>query len=177
MAKRVDPEHSRRAVMIIAFEGFRDEEYDEPKKTLEKAGIEVTTASTKVGIAKGKLGMSIPVDIALNDVNVKDYDAVLFIGGPGSYEYFNNPLALNIAREAHKLGKVLGGICAASAILAHADLLKGVKAACFAGVSNILKDNGAKYDPSGLAVDGKIITADGPAHASQFGKAIVKALS
>jgi protease I len=163
--------------MIIAFEGFRDEEYAEPKKVLEKAGIEVTTASTKLGIARGKLGMSAKVDILLKDINVPDYDAVIFVGGPGSYAYFNDRVALEIARDAVKEKKVLAGICAASAILAHAEVLKGVKAACFAGVSDILKEKGAKYDPSGLAVDGDIITADGPAHAKQFGEAIAKKLA
>ncbi|MFC1540428.1 DJ-1/PfpI family protein [Candidatus Margulisiibacteriota bacterium] len=168
---------AKQALMVIAFDGFRDEEYNEPKKVLEKAGVEVTTASTKIGIAKGKLGMSANVDIVLEKVLVKDYDAVIFIGGPGSYDYFNNPLALNIAREAKELGKVVAGICAAAAILAHADVLRGVKASCFPGVSDILKQNSAEYDPGGLTVDGKIITADGPAHAKQFGQAIVKALS
>lgn len=70
--------------MIIAFEGFRDEEYAEPKKVLEGAGIKVTTASSKVGVARGKLGMSAKVDTALKDVNVPDYDAVIFVGEVGS---------------------------------------------------------------------------------------------
>ena len=163
--------------MIIAFEGFRDEEYVEPKKVLEKAGIEVTTASSKVGVAKGKLGMSAKVDISLKDVNVPGYDAIIFVGGPGSYAYFDDPVAQGIAKVAIKEQKILAAICAASAILANAGVLKGVKAACFAGVSDILKEKGAVYDPSGLAVDGKIITADGPAHAKQFGQAILKTLS
>lgn len=167
---------AKRIAMIIAFENFRDEEYDVPKKLFEKAGLEVKTASSKIGIAKGKLGMSTPVDIMLKDIIVKDFDAVVFIGGPGSYDYFDDPTALNIAKEAVKEQKVLGGICAASAILANAEVLKGVNAACFVGVSDILKQKGAHYDPSGLAVDGKIITADGPAHAKQFGQEIIKAL-
>jgi len=168
---------AKSAVIIIAFEGFRDEEYVEPKKILEKAGIEVTTASSKVGIAKGKLGISVKVDISLKEVNILDYDAIIFVGGPGSYAYFDDPVAQGIARDAVKEQKILAAICAASAILANAGVLKGVKAACFAGVSDILKEKGAVYDPSGLGVDGKIITADGPAHAKQFGEKIVKALS
>lgn len=82
---------AKSAVIIIAFEGFRDEEYVEPKKILEKAGIEVTTASSKVGIAKGKLGISVKVDISLKEVNILDYDAIIFVGGPGSYAYFDDP--------------------------------------------------------------------------------------
>ena len=168
---------AKKALMVIAFEGFRDEEYAEPKQVLEKAGIEVTTASSKVGVARGKLGMSAKVDITLKEVNVPEQDAVIFVGGPGSYDYFDDPVAQGIAREAAKQGKVLAAICAAASILANAGLLKGVKATCFAGEADNLKDKGAKYSPSGLEVDGKVITADGPAHAKKFGQAIAKALS
>jgi protease I len=167
---------AERAVMIIAFEGFRDEEYAEPKKVLEGAGIEVSTSSSKVGVARGKLGMSAKVDLALKDVHVPDYDAVIFVGGPGSYDYFDDPVAQGIAKEAVKENKILASICAASSILANAELLKGVKATCFPGESSNLKSKGARYSPSGLEVDGKIITADGPKHARQFGEAIVKVL-
>jgi protease I len=167
---------AKRAVMIIAFEGFRDEEYDVPKKILVKAGIEVTTASSKLGAARGKLGMAAKVDITLKGVNVPDYDAVIYVGGPGSYDYFDDPVAQGIAKDAVKEQKILAAICAAPSILANAGLLEGVKASCFAGEADNLKNKGARYSPSGLEVDGKIITADGPAHAKQFGQAIVKTL-
>lgn len=167
---------AKKALMIIAFEGFRDEEYAEPKKVLGEAGIEVKTASSKIGIARGKFGMSAKVDLALKDVNVPSYDAVIFVGGPGSYNYFDDPVAQGIAKESAKEKKILAAICAASSILANAGLLKGVKATCFPGESSNLKSKGARYSPSGLEVDGKIITADGPKHARQFGEAIVKAL-
>ena len=167
---------AKKVVMIIAFQNYRDEEYAEPKAVFENAGIGVTTASSQTGTAIGKLGLKAKVDITLKDINVSDYDAIVFIGGPGSYDYFDNQTALALAQAAVKQGKILGGICAAAAILAHAGVLKDKKAACFSGVSDILKQKGANYDPSGFAVDGKIITADGPAHARQFGEAILTAL-
>lgn len=159
--------------MIIAFQGFRDEEYAEPKQVLEKAGIEVTTASTQVGTATGKLGMSAKVDITLEDIKVSDYDSIIFVGGPGSYDFFDNPLAQKIAKETVKQDKILAAICAAPGILAKAGLIKGKKTTCFSGVSYLLVKSGANYTGSGLEVDGKIITADGPKHAKQFGEAII----
>jgi len=165
-----------KALMIIAFNGYRDEEYHQPKEILEQAGIEVTTASTQLGMAQGKISATTNIDITLDQVKVNDYDAIAFIGGPGSYDYFTNKTALKIAQDTVKAKKVLGGICAAAAILAHAGVLKGVKAACFPGVADILKQQGANYSSSGFEVDGKIITADGPAHTQDFGNAIAKAL-
>jgi protease I len=168
---------AKRAVMIIAFQGFRDEEYDVPKKVLEKAGIKITTASSQVGAAKGKFGLPAKVDITMPDLKVADYDAVIFVGGPGIYEYFDDPTAQGIAKDAVKENKILAAICASVSILANAGLLKGVKATCFAGEGPNLKSKGANYTGSGLEIDGRIITADGPKHAQQFGEAIVKALS
>ncbi len=166
----------KRAVMIIALQGFRDEEYAEPKEILEKAGIQITTASSKVGTAKGKFGTAAKVDIALKDIDVRNFNAVIFIGGPGCYDYFDDPLAQGIAKQAVEQRKILAAICAASSILANAGLLKGIRATSFSGEGDNLKKKGAIYSGGGLEVDGKIITADGPAHAKQFGKAILKAL-
>ena len=166
----------KRVVMIIAFDGFRDEEYIEPKQVLEKAGIEVVTASSKVGVAKGKFGMKAKVDITLNDIKAADYDAVIYIGGPGSYDYREDPLAHKIAQETIAQGKILAAICAAPGILANAGVLKGKKITMFTDDGSAAK-GGATYTSKGVEIDGKIITADGPAHAKQFGEAIVKLIS
>jgi protease I len=167
---------NKKAVMIIAFELFRDEEYAEPKAVLEKAGFTVTTASSKLGTATGKLGMKTKVDIPLDQVKVEDYDAVLFIGGPGSFDYYDNPTCHKIAQETVKQGKTLGGICAAPGILARAGVLKGKKATMFDDTGEFAKA-GAHFTGKGVEIDGKIITATGPQTAKAWGQAIVKALS
>ncbi len=40
----------------------------------------------------------------------------------------------------------------------------------------MIEKNGAKYAPESVIADGKIITADGPSAAEEFGKKILKAL-
>ena len=167
---------SKKAVMIIAHAGFRDEEYAEPKAVLEKAGISVATASSKLGLAKGKLGMPANVDLSLDQVNVKDYAAVIFVGGLGCYDYFNNPTAHKIAQEAVEQNKILAAICSAGGILAHAGVLKGKKATVFPSEAELLKSKGAIYTGAAVEVDGNIITADGPQSAKKFGEAIVAKL-
>jgi len=166
-----------KVLLVIAFEGFRDEEYDEPKKVIEKAGAEVITASTKIGTAVGKLGLKTKVDIVLDQVKVPDYDAVLFIGGPGSYQFHHDKKAHQIVKEAEKLGKVIGGICAGVNTLAQAGILKGKTVTSFAGVSEEVKAAGANYTGKGIEIDGKIVTADGPQHATDFGEAVHRLLS
>jgi len=165
---------AKKAAMIIAFENFRDEEYKEPKDFLEKSGVEITTVSSKLGTAKGKYDMPAKVDLTLDKLKVSDYDAILYIGGPGSYDYYDDPTAHRIARETVKAGKILGAICAAPGILANAGVLKGKKATMFADDGTLAK-GGATYTGKGVEIDGKIITATGPSTARAWGEAIIKA--
>lgn len=166
----------KKALVVIAPEDFRDEEYLEPKQVLEQARIMVLTASSKLGIAHGKLGATAKIDLLLADAKAEDYDAVIFVGGPGCYQYYSDPVALKLAKEAHALGKVIAGICSAAGILAHARILKGKKATIFPGEAELLKKSGAIYQAKGLEIDGKVITADGPQNATAFGEAIRSAL-
>jgi len=41
-------------------------------------------ASDGEGIAEGVSGMRVKVDLSLEEVKVDEYDAVIFIGGPGT---------------------------------------------------------------------------------------------
>jgi len=167
----------KKAIFIIAKKEFRDEEYREPKEVLENAGIQTITASTEIGQAIGKLGMRTNVDITLEEVKPADYDAVIFIGGPGSYDYFDNSEAHRIAKETLENKKILASICASVGTLANAEVLKGKRVTSFSGVAELVKSKGAIHTGKGLEQDGNIITADGPAHAAAFGEAILKAIS
>lgn len=163
-------------LLIIAQNGFRDEEYFKPKQILEEAGYKVVTASKQKGIARGKLGGTTQADIGLSDVNVDEYGAVVFVGGPGAADYFTDKTALSLAKEAYEKNKVVGAICIAPGILARAGILKGKKATVYPSELETLKDSGAICINRSVVVDGKIVTADGPDAAEAFGKEIVKLL-
>jgi len=165
------------AVMIIAERNFRDEELFEPKKILEHQGIEVTIASTSLKMATGMLGGKMNPDILLSKVKVDDYDAIIFVGGQGASQYWNDSLAHNIAKEAVEKDKILCAICIAPVTLANAGVLAGKKATVYPSERGKLEAKGAIYTGKPVQVEGKIITAEGPRAAEEFGKAIVKALS
>ncbi len=166
-----------KALLIIAPANFRDEELFHTQEELEKAGIETAVASSKRGTIRGMLGGTAEAKILLSEVDTAQYDAVIFIGGSGASVYYEDREAHRIAREAAKLGKVLGAICIAPGILAKAGVLKGKKATIWNGqFIEILEAGGATYTGKSVEIDGKIITANGPPAAREFGRAIVKAL-
>jgi protease I len=165
----------KKVLMVIAPSNFRDPEYYEPRKVLEASGIKVVTASTSK-TATGAEGGVVKVDVLLKDADPSDYDAVVFIGGPGSYQFHDDKTAHELASKAASSGKVLGAICAAVGTIAKAGLIKGKKATCFAGISDMVRAGGATYSGEGVTIDGKLITAEGPKSAKAFGEALAEAL-
>lgn len=171
----------KKVALILAFRDFRDEEYFEPKEILEKEGIEIFTVSTQEGIAQGVQGGEAKVDILIDNLNVEDFDGIIFVGGPGMVKNIENEKFHQIAREALEKNKVLGAICIAPAILAKAKVLQGKKATVWSSpldksAIEILKENGAEFLSQSVVRDGKIITANGPLAAKDFAKEILSAL-
>ena len=166
----------KKIVMIIAQRQFEETEFKEPKEIFDNEGANVTIASSTLSMATGG-NLSVKPDILINDVKVKDFDAIVFIGGFGVGEYFDNPVAQNIAKQALNQGKILAAICMAPRILANAGVLKGKKVTCFPSVKEDIKEKGAIVTGEMVERDGNIITANGPGAATKFGETIVSALS
>jgi protease I len=163
-------------LMVLAPKDFRDEEYQKPRQVLEKAGAVVEVASKGVVEAEGMLGARVKVDRDLSQANIDDYGGVIFVGGTGAAVYFSDQAALTLARSAWEKGKVVGAICIAPSILANAGLLSGKKATAFYSEKNNLVAKGAQYTGQPVEVEGKIVTANGPQAAEEFGEKLVEVL-
>ncbi len=167
---------TKKALFVIAQQGFQDYEYNEPKKILENAGVETKTASKTTREAFGKLGARVKPDLALEQARASDYDAIIFVGGPGAAAYFNDEQALALARDFEKTRKIVAAICIAPVILANAGVLRGKKATVWPSESANLRGKGASYANEDVVRDQQVITASGPQAARKFGETILKAL-
>lgn len=157
------------ALMVIAPEMFRDEEYAVPKAILERRGAHVSTASTRAGESVGKLGMHANADLALEDAVDRDWDLVVFVGGPGARVFFDDDTAHDIAQSVLASGGITAAICIAPSTLAHAGMLQGVEATAFESQRDDLVAHGAEWTGDPVTVDGRIVTANGPEAANEFG--------
>jgi len=166
----------KKVVMVIASRDFRDEELLKPKKIIEDAGGEVVVASSSLKTARGMKGATFKPEVLLKDVKPEDFDAVLFVGGSGASEYWNDAAAHSLAKAAAKNGKLVCAICIAPVTLANAGLLDGKKATVWKSEANAIKKKGATYTGAAVEIDGNIITADGPESSTKFGRAVVRAL-
>jgi protease I len=166
----------KKILMVIASNNFRDEEFRTPKKLFEEQGAKVTVASSELSISKGMLGMKVKPDILLDDVEVDNYHAVIFVGGSGASEYWDDSTAHYIAQRAYDKHKLVAAICIAPVTLANAGLLEGKRATVFSSEVSQLKAKGAHYTGKEVERDGRLITANGPQAAAKFGQAIIQAL-
>lgn len=166
----------KKVLMVIAPDGFRDEEYKEPRRILESKGCAVTVASTHTRPAKGMLGLMVTPDATLEQVRAADFDLVVFVGGYGAEAYYDDPQAHRLASDAAKAGRPLGAICVAPTILANAGLLHGKQATVWESQAKALIAKGATYTKAPVQRDGSIVTADGPTSAAQFGEELARVL-
>lgn len=162
--------------MVIAPNNFRDEEFLRPKEIFKRKGAQVTVASKGVSEAFGMLGAKAKVDVDVVDVNVIDYDALVFVGGTGAAGYFNDETVLKLARAADEQGKIIGAICIAPSILANAGILQGKRATSWPSEQATLENQGAVYTSADVEVDGRIVTAKGPEAAVEYGEKILELL-
>ena len=164
----------KKIALIVANNGYRDEEFEEPRDYFNNHGAEVVVVSSSLKTAQGSMGGEVKPDKLLNNISAGEFDAIVFVGGPGANEYFKSEKALALVKDAHKEKKIIAAICIAPNILNNAGILKGKKATAWSFND---KKTGVIIVNQNVVTDGKIITANGPRAALQFAEAIGKALS
>jgi protease I len=170
----------KKALVVIAPERFRDEEFAEPKRALEGAGHRVSVGSTRSGTATGMLGARVTVDLTVAQAKPEDYDVLVVVGGAGSPAHLweSEPLR-GLVKALHAAGKPVGAICLSPPVLARAGILAGKRATTYPAERAIveLKRGGATYVEDPVVRDGTIITASGPEAASAFARTLVELLA
>ena len=174
----------KKVMILIAPEGFRDEEFSQTHAALKGAKADIMVVSTRTGVCHGTLGSVAHAHMLLDDaVNVKR-DCLVLVGGAGAAIYIDDKRVEAIARQVAEDGKVLAAICLAPVILSHAGLLDGVAATVYPAPNNEedLLAHGADLRKSAV-VEGKnningapVITANGPEAAFAFGLTLTNTL-
>ncbi len=167
-----------RVLFIIAQNGFRDEELFKPKEILEEAGHACVVASITIDTATGKLGAKVEPDIAVSDTKASDWDVIIVVGGPGAPELSKHKEVNDILNDAKQKNINLAAICIGPTVLAKAGVLKGKKATVWTDASResvkILENGKAIFVDKPVVVENKLITANGPAAAEEFGRKVAE---
>jgi len=167
-------EAKAKVLLVVAPINYRETEYDEIKTIFEREGVEVVTASTKRGELTGMDGGKASSDVSLSEVNPRDFDAVVFVGGIGASVFWENPFAHRLAKGMAADKKPVGAICIAPVTLERAGVLKGKKATVFESERGKMKS--AVASDKKVEKDGLIVTASGPEAAGEFATTLLELL-
>ena len=163
-------------LFILPKKNFNEIEFLTTKRILEKNGCKIFIASDAGSFCEGKQGLKIKHDISFFNVNENNFSAIVFIGGSGVKEYWNNQMLHKIALKFHQKKKITAAICSAPVILAYAGILQNVEATCYPDDKPELLKNGAVYKDVNVVVRKNIITGKDAASSEEFAEAILTKL-
>jgi protease I len=175
----VKPLAGKKVLFVVCQKDFRDEELAHPREELDAAGAETRVASRETAPATGMYGLTVAPDVRIRDAKAGEYDAVVAVGGRATPDWLWNDGDLHrLLRDAKAAGKVVGGICLSGATLAVAGVLHGTRATCYAtdASKREMEKGGATFVEQPVVVSGKIVTANGPPAAREFGRALAEVL-
>ncbi|WP_230628920.1 DJ-1/PfpI/YhbO family deglycase/protease [Sphingomonas sp. Leaf37] len=169
-------------VLMLATDGFEQDELFKPRQALLDAGAKVTLASIRTDAITGVIndsdkGESITPDMTLDDVDTDDYDALVLPGGVGNPDKMRlQERAVEIVTEFMEDGKIVAAICHAPWLLVEADVVDGRRVTSWPSVRTDLENAGADVVDEQVVVDENLITSRKPDDIPAFNAAIIAAL-
>lgn len=163
----------KRAVILIADE-HHDLEVWYPILRLREAGWTAVTA----GIDSkrdytGKFGYPIVVDTLIDEVQTKDFDAVIIPGGWAPDYIRRSQVAVEFVSQMARAGKIVAAICHGGWVLVSANVLKGKQATSAPSIKDDLINAGALWLDKDVVFDDNIITSRKPDDLPIFCKTIL----
>lgn len=166
-------------ILIMATDGYERSELRVPYYELSGKGADVHIASLKKGPITSwdekNWGDKIDATLALEDVNVDDYDALVLPGGQINPDVLRtSEKAVEIVKAFVDSGRIVAAICHAPWLLVEANVLKGRDATSYASIQTDVKNAGANWIDSEVVTDNGIITSRSPKDLNAFVAKIVE---
>ena len=165
-------------LFIIPQYNFVDDEYTIPKVMLSRAGYTVEVASTSTReIALGTDIIKVRPNLAIEQINVDRYDAVVFVGGYLAKKFYENNVLIDKAKEFKSKGKLICAMDNIPIYLAKWGLLKDIKVTVHPALVKDLKKMGINYVDKDIVIDKNFITVNMYRFSDAFAGEVVQELS
>lgn len=166
-------------ILIIATNGFEQSELEEPLKQLTAAGATVHVATPDGEAIKGwndgDWGGSVDADLAIKDVTVEDYIALVLPGGQINPDILRtDDAAVNLVREFVASDKIVAAICHAPWLLIEAGVVEGREMTAYPSIRTDLRNAGANVVDKQVAISNGIITSRNPDDIDAFVAKIIE---
>ena len=165
-------------ILIMATDGFEQAELLVPRETLGERGATVHVATPGAAAITGwdedHWGEKVEADLAIADVKVDDYDAIVLPGGqinPDKLRTVDD--AVRLIRDFAAAGRTVAAICHAPWLLIEAGLAEGRRMTSFPSIRTDLRNAGADVVDEEVVVTDNIVTSRNPDDLGAFCDAIV----
>lgn len=160
-------------LLFLPSKDFNEEEYSTVRNLLLKYSKNIFITSDDHYVCSGSKGMKVKSDTSFYNINIKNFAALVLIGGAGSKAYWDNEKLHTISMDFDAVQKIIGAICSASVILARAGILETKTATCYYEDKNELINLGIDYQDRAVITDKNIVTSNGSQSAAQFTEAVL----
>jgi protease I len=173
---------SKKIAFLVAAEGIERVELTEPWKAVREAGHQPVLLSPKTGDVQTFNHLTAaetqPVDQAVGDVSVDDFDALVLPGGVANPDALRtDETAVAFVKQFVGSGKPVAAICHAPWTLIEADVVRGRRLTSWPSVQTDLRNAGAEWVDEEVVTDGNLITSRKPDDLSAFCKTLLDALN
>ena len=168
-------------VLMIATNGFEQDELFKPREAMLDAGVDLTLASLSrdpiQGEKGGEKGESITPDALVSEVRADDFDALVIPGGVANPDKMRtDPNAVKLVRDFLFAKKPVAAICHGPWLLAEAEALDGRTVTSWPSIRTDLRNAGATVVDQEVVVDGNLITSRKPDDIPAFNRELLAQL-
>ena len=168
---------SPKRILIFAAPLYEDLELWYPRIRLEEEGHRCTVAGLGEKSYQGKRGYPVTPDATVDQVEAKDFDALVIPGGYAPDILRRSARVLQLTREIYAAAKPVAFICHAGWVPISAGIVRGKRGTSVGAIKDDLVNAGMHWEDAPVVVDGNLITSRTPADLGYFCKAIIAALA
>jgi protease I len=166
-------------VAILVENGFEWVELVEPRKALDEAGAETRIVSPRNQRVKGwkftEWGDELPVDVALDQAQARNFDALLLPGGVMNPDALRmQPKAVAFVKEFFDAGKPVAVICHGPWTVIEAGAAQGRRIASWPSLKTDLRNAGAEWMDREVVVDNNLVSSRKPDDIPAFNREMLK---
>jgi len=132
-----------KTIAILVAEGVEDLEYYVPLMRLQEEGATVLTAAVELKSVKGKNGLVVTPDTAVESLNPDSLAGIVIPGGWAPDKLRRYPAVTDLVRKMNDARKPIGIICHGGLVAISAGIVKGHRATGSLGIKDDLVNAGA----------------------------------
>jgi protease I len=166
-------------VAILVTDGFEQAEMTEPRKALEDAGAATDLVSPQRGEVQAwshvEKGDRFSVEVALDDANPANYDALLLPGGVANPDRLRIiPKAVKFVADFVAAHKPVAAICHAPWLLVEAGAVQGKTLTSWPSLRTDIQNAGGHWVDQEVVADQDLITSRKPDDIPAFNRKMIE---